>query len=206
MSYNRDPIQGLIDYINVVKPYHTKIAEVRVVYKHEDLVNASISENLTFSININWQEYANLNVQEQMLFGIDYMVQNENMTVTVVDRTSNGGWDMPAWDSEAWSLPFEGPFLKLTQNLTETSNVNIQDSHIIASGVGGDSMGVGVTETLTFVGAAHPTIYLSDTMTVSVVEENQATVVGLNMIGSWDVNYWDLQSYDENLGALINLT
>lgn len=48
-----DPIQGLVDYVNVIKPYHTKVFETLVEYVYTDYVNVSIVDvnNLTTTMS-----------------------------------------------------------------------------------------------------------------------------------------------------------
>jgi len=41
-----DPVQGLIDYILDIKPYHSKVLEVLMEYIYTDAINVSISETL----------------------------------------------------------------------------------------------------------------------------------------------------------------
>lgn len=41
-----DPVQGLVEYVEDVKPYHTKIIEVLVEYVFTETVNVSITESL----------------------------------------------------------------------------------------------------------------------------------------------------------------
>ena len=47
-----DPIQGFVDYINDIKPYHTKIAEVLIEYQQVELVDITIIEELEFIIDM----------------------------------------------------------------------------------------------------------------------------------------------------------
>ena len=47
-----DPIQGFVDYINDIKPYHTKIAEVLIEYQQVELVDITIIEDLQFVIDM----------------------------------------------------------------------------------------------------------------------------------------------------------
>jgi len=42
-----DPIQGLYDYVQDIKPYHTKIVEVLIEYVYDDDVVTVIDETLT---------------------------------------------------------------------------------------------------------------------------------------------------------------
>lgn len=44
-----DPIQGLVDYVLDVKPYHTKIVEVMIEYVYDDNVNGIVSDVVDFS-------------------------------------------------------------------------------------------------------------------------------------------------------------
>lgn len=48
----RDPVQGLIDYVQDVKPYHTKILEVWVEYIYGDEINATIDDQMKMEIDI----------------------------------------------------------------------------------------------------------------------------------------------------------
>jgi len=47
-----DPVQGLVDYILEIKPYHTKIVEVLVEYIQVDPINVTVTENIDLCINL----------------------------------------------------------------------------------------------------------------------------------------------------------
>ena len=47
-----DPVQGLVDYVNDIKPYHTKIAEVIVEYQHNELVEVTMVDAIDMRIQI----------------------------------------------------------------------------------------------------------------------------------------------------------
>jgi hypothetical protein len=47
-----NPIQGLVDFVQAQKPYHTKILEILVNYVHEDEVNVEFTEQLLTNIGI----------------------------------------------------------------------------------------------------------------------------------------------------------
>jgi len=51
-----DPIQGLVDYVEEIKPYHTKIVEVLIEYIHEELVDVTITENFDMCVNFGFPE------------------------------------------------------------------------------------------------------------------------------------------------------
>lgn len=48
----RDPVQGLIDYVKDVKPFHTKILEVWVEYIYNDAVNGRVNDALQMVVDI----------------------------------------------------------------------------------------------------------------------------------------------------------
>ncbi len=47
-----DPIAGLVNYINDIKPYHSKVFEVLVQYVYQDYVNVTIKDSLNLGLNI----------------------------------------------------------------------------------------------------------------------------------------------------------
>ena len=47
-----DPVQGLVDYVLEIKPYHTKIVEVLVEYIQVDPINVTMEEDLDMCINL----------------------------------------------------------------------------------------------------------------------------------------------------------
>lgn len=47
-----DPVQGLADYVNDIKPYHTKIIEVLVEYVYEEKVNVTVLDDSQWVIDI----------------------------------------------------------------------------------------------------------------------------------------------------------
>jgi len=206
MISNRDPLQGLIDYVNAIKPFHTKIAEVRVQYNYAETVNVTITDSLSFDITISMFENMISNIGDNYYFNVERLFQQDVVRVTVVDRTSNGGWDLPAWDMEGWSLPFVGPFMTINQTLVENINIPMIDiTPAIATNAENTTIGVAITDELSFIGAAQPTLRLYDTVGVSIVENTQAVVEGLNLLCSWDAGFWDIGSIDENMSVLINL-
>lgn len=54
---NRDPVEGLVQYINDIKPYHTKIISVLVEYIHTDYLNVTITENISWQLGIILDRY-----------------------------------------------------------------------------------------------------------------------------------------------------
>lgn len=54
MSFNKDPVQGLIDYISDIKPYHTKIMDVLIEYVYSDSLKVSITDSIKFDIGLDF--------------------------------------------------------------------------------------------------------------------------------------------------------
>lgn len=52
-----DPIQGLVDYVADIKPFHTKIFEVLFEYVNTDAVNTTVVDNLKLDIEDNQSYY-----------------------------------------------------------------------------------------------------------------------------------------------------
>jgi hypothetical protein len=47
-----DPVQGLVDYVLEIKPYHTKIVEVLVEYIQIEPIDVTITENIQMCVNL----------------------------------------------------------------------------------------------------------------------------------------------------------
>lgn len=52
----RDPVQGLVDYVLDIKPFHTKILEVWVEYIYNDPINATVKDELDWEIYIDFDQ------------------------------------------------------------------------------------------------------------------------------------------------------
>lgn len=50
----RDPVQGLVDYVLDIKPYHTKILEIWVEYIYNDKISGRIHDSLEMDIHIDF--------------------------------------------------------------------------------------------------------------------------------------------------------
>lgn len=46
-----DPMAGLVEYINDIKPYHTKIIENEVEYTNTDLSSVLMTESIVFEFS-----------------------------------------------------------------------------------------------------------------------------------------------------------
>ena len=51
-----DPVEGLIDYINVVKPFHSKIVEVLVEYVYDQPIEVTLHELFALDIVTGWPQ------------------------------------------------------------------------------------------------------------------------------------------------------
>lgn len=56
-----NPIQGLLNYIADVKPYHTKVVQILAEYVHEDLLNVTITEDFVMQVNLVYPSIAEQN-------------------------------------------------------------------------------------------------------------------------------------------------
>ena len=52
MTHTLDPIQGLIDYVEEIKPFHTKVLEVAVTYSQSDDIDVTFTEGFTVDITL----------------------------------------------------------------------------------------------------------------------------------------------------------
>jgi hypothetical protein len=80
---NRDPLVNLIDYVNTVKPYHTKIYEVLLQYVYDEPVAVSIKES--------YQIYTTLTTPEANKWII----------------CDGVGWDTTPYGVGLWDYPYQ---------------------------------------------------------------------------------------------------
>ena len=52
MTHTQDPIQGLIDYVEEIKPFHTKILETAVTYAQSEDIDITITEEFLLDISL----------------------------------------------------------------------------------------------------------------------------------------------------------
>lgn len=76
-----DPLASLIDYVNTVKPYHSKIYEILLQYVHKENVGVSVAES----------------------YQIHTTVVNPESDVNVV--CPGVGWDTQPWDIGMYDFP-----------------------------------------------------------------------------------------------------
>lgn len=88
-----DPVEGLVDYTDFVKPYHTKILEVLVEYIHTDCIDVTFTEDFYLSVGMPDPELLDLwgwtEEQAQKFFNCGYT----SFQVVGVDTGSNY-WDV----------------------------------------------------------------------------------------------------------------
>ena len=83
-----DPVQGLVDYILDVKPFHTKIVEVLTEYVHTDAMKVSFAEEFDMEIQFEFPSLLDLERDFQDAGGI-------NLEVHSPDPTNNNAWEEP---------------------------------------------------------------------------------------------------------------
>lgn len=104
----RDPVQGLVDYVLDVKPFHTKILEVWVEYIHTNRINATVSDEL------DWQIHVDFNRMDGSKYGWDtspwdvfWNVKDQSEIVTGTFRYTDGNVTKSINKFDAYTLFFE---------------------------------------------------------------------------------------------------
>lgn len=99
----RDPVQGLVDYVLDVKPFHTKILEVWVEYIYNDPINATVRDELDWEIHLDFER----------MTGCGY------------------GWDTSPWDT-FWNVDDQSQIVTGTFRYTDsgaTKTINKFDAY-----------------------------------------------------------------------------
>ena len=78
-----DPVQGLVDYVNDIKPYHTKVIESLVEYVGQEFVNVSIFEKFDFGILLDYS-VDNPYCEVYIAGGGEFVVDTQIQTTTNV--------------------------------------------------------------------------------------------------------------------------
>lgn len=104
MIFDRDPIQGLVDYVNDIKPFHTKILEVNIDDLIVDNMLVTITESVHMYINISLSDGMDVTIDDSdFVFVPTHLELVDGMLVYVNDPVSNIGWGEPSWDIAGWS-------------------------------------------------------------------------------------------------------
>jgi hypothetical protein len=84
----QDPVQGLVDYVLDIKPYHTKIVEVLIEYIHTDPINVSVLENFQLAIGLHTLDITPVYTCG---FGVAYdpLVPSTPYSITGMNGTNN---------------------------------------------------------------------------------------------------------------------
>lgn len=152
MTTNIDPVAGLVEYVQEIKPYHTKIIEVLVEYVHTDCIDVTITEDFELALGVpsnplawGWsQEEAN------RLF-------NDNWTNYQVSGASSlGGY----WEIEG---DFETDFVNGDKILVKDDNGFTEYTVDSASTYSSIINGISIITTQIFVVETIP-IYVDDTI------------------------------------------
>jgi len=104
---DRDPIQGLIDYILDIKPYHSKIAEVSTDFVINDDVNVTILDSNAFDGEITQNRDALYACDEG--FGVAPYGE-EDQSISYIPDLGTKGIITPVDDGLAYPILFIDPF------------------------------------------------------------------------------------------------
>lgn len=92
-----DPVQGLIDYVQDIKPYHTKVMEVLIEYVYDDAMAVTIGDALVMEIALNFSDLMAVTITE----GVDQTLITD---LPLIGGYDVGGLDMGILDEDAPTL------------------------------------------------------------------------------------------------------
>lgn len=78
-----DPVQGLVDYVNDIKPYHTKVIESLVEYVGQEFVDVNIFEKFYFGIVLDYSVH-NPTCETYIAGGGEFVINTQIATTTNV--------------------------------------------------------------------------------------------------------------------------
>ena len=78
-----DPVQGLIDYTNDIKPYHSKVIEALVEYVGQEFVNINIFEKFDFGVVFDYSIHTPL-CEKYIAGGGEFIIDTQISTTTNV--------------------------------------------------------------------------------------------------------------------------
>ncbi len=81
-----DPVQGLIDYTNDIKPYHSKVIEALIEYVGQETINVSVFEDFDFTIEALYEFDGNF-ICLLGGYGTPYFGDPENIVISSPDVT-----------------------------------------------------------------------------------------------------------------------
>jgi hypothetical protein len=89
-----DPVQGLIDYVQDIKPYHTKVMEVLIEYVYDDAARVSMPDTLDMVIDLTFTDVMNVTM-------IEAFDQTLITDLPLIGGFDVGGFDMGGMDADA---------------------------------------------------------------------------------------------------------
>lgn len=92
---NQDPLQSFLDYIQDVKPYHTKVYEVTLAYTASDVINATVKDS--WNITIGMYSAGTVLPGGAVVGGL---------TGGNINVCEGVGWDTDPWDEGMWDFPY----------------------------------------------------------------------------------------------------
>jgi len=97
-----DPIQGLVDYVAEIKPYHTKVVEVLIEYVHADNIDVTIDEQLNFLLHTDApEELLGVTVTDFLQFSNIGMSFEDGILAYNLENTDSVGFDEGGFGEEA---------------------------------------------------------------------------------------------------------
>lgn len=200
-----DPIQGLVDYVHEIKPYHTKVFEVLFEYVYQDNVNTTVKDVLQWNIEEN-QIYVSSDTDPALAgptFANQFWYQPSAKTL-YIRNTLNTGWI--AFQTQLPAIPAGGGAVDTTvTEFIETISFDwggdytfeiagVNDNQITVGGnysnaiLVGDVAQIDSNPPVEVTGILYDLI--NDQTVITVSDPTGAAVSGTLTIQNIDVTYW----------------
>ena len=112
-TFSKDPVQGLLDYVNDVKPFHTKILDVFVQYAHTENLRPEMTDTLIIDIGLQPQDVMQPIMVESISFVFDTLDLTDEMQVNMDDNPGDVTWSGDPWDTGTWNGTID-PLVEIT--------------------------------------------------------------------------------------------
>ncbi len=140
-SNRRDPVQGLVDYVLDIKPYHTKIMQVLVEYVYFDDVRVKFSEHMEMHIDFQSAKSHGAICEDAGWAMYPWGLLDDNSDPFVVSGDPNSGYrpyqpygtpsTVSYWDNTQDCVPRVGPwtvYVNFIEDFTfHSGDLNIED-------------------------------------------------------------------------------
>lgn len=114
-------VQSLIDYVNDVKPYSSKLVDVVVEYQFTDSFIVDISDLHTIQMNIGLAEHASVVLNDKLKIGLN-MALLDTLNIKDTNGTWPAGYSQGGYDTAEYDMP-EPPTATLASIMYENLSI-----------------------------------------------------------------------------------